>query len=328
MDNFPSNTFISKFEAAYLLADPEEEFVLRLRHSLVEHAEKLTAKSVGNGKPQEFTEPLLDFCEATAPEPAFISGLERQLIERQVVFLRSEQPGRIHLVQLWKQFFDSLMRCRWQYGVIMSLAVLVALSVFLLAGRGEIFSIREATSLSGGTTNLSTARWVSQARTVDQLMAEADLVVKARVSEAPITRVVRNELPIMDEKGKEIGFKVDELAFSDTVFEVVEVYSGKSSSKITVMQTGGSIPENYNGQSEMADDPLYKVGEEYVLFLVDISGDPVQAPGRELYRIVNPSGRYQIDGTNVSSYGENIDSVRLPATLDELEAQIKKDTQP
>lgn len=164
--------------------------------------------------------------------------------------------------------------------------------------------------------------------TVDQLMAEANLVVKARVSEAPKTRVVRNELPIMDEKGSKIGLKIDELAFSDTVFEVVEVYSGKSSSKITVMQTGGSIPKNPNSQSEMPDDPLYNVGEEYVLFLVDISGDPVQAPGRELYRIVNPSGRYRIDGTNVSSYAGIVDSVQLPATLGELEAQIKKYTQP
>jgi len=50
-NNFPSNIWISKFEAAYLLADPEEGFVLGLRHSLLEHAEKLTAKSVGNGKP-------------------------------------------------------------------------------------------------------------------------------------------------------------------------------------------------------------------------------------------------------------------------------------
>ena len=48
MDNYPSNTLISKFEAAYLLADPEEEFVLGLRRSLLEHAGKLAAKSVGN----------------------------------------------------------------------------------------------------------------------------------------------------------------------------------------------------------------------------------------------------------------------------------------
>jgi hypothetical protein len=48
MDNFPSNTFIAKFEAAFLLADPEEEFVLGLRQSLVVQAEKSASKPVGN----------------------------------------------------------------------------------------------------------------------------------------------------------------------------------------------------------------------------------------------------------------------------------------
>jgi hypothetical protein len=50
MDNYPSNKFIAKFEAAFLLTDPEEEFVHGLRRSLVEHTEKSTSKSVGNGK--------------------------------------------------------------------------------------------------------------------------------------------------------------------------------------------------------------------------------------------------------------------------------------
>jgi len=83
--------------------------------------------------PNEFTQALLDFCEAPAPEPAFIAGLERQLMERQMVYLRSEQPGRTHLGRLWKRFSNSLMWRRWQYAVVMLLAVLVVLSVFLLA---------------------------------------------------------------------------------------------------------------------------------------------------------------------------------------------------
>jgi hypothetical protein len=90
------------------------------------------------------------------------------------------------------------------------------------------------------------------------------------------------------------------------------------------MQTGGLNPDTKAVQSETLDDPLYKVGEEYVLFLVDISGDPVQAPDRELYRIVNPYGRYKIDGQNVTSYGENFEGIKLPTTLDELVAQIKE----
>ncbi|MCE5207180.1 MAG: hypothetical protein LLG42_02600 [Chloroflexi bacterium] len=51
MDNFPSQLFLSKMEAACLFSDPEEEFVHGLRQSLVEHAEKLSVKSVDNKNP-------------------------------------------------------------------------------------------------------------------------------------------------------------------------------------------------------------------------------------------------------------------------------------
>lgn len=172
----------------------------------------------------------------------------------------------------------------------------------------------------------SVASWVSDAVTVSQLKKEADLVVKVRVINAPTTRIVRSELPMVDEQGTEIiGTKIiDEMAFSDTEFEVLEVYFGKPLEKILVMQTGGMDPKNPDLRSEMRDDPLYNIGEEYVLFLVDISGDPVQAPDRELYRIVNPYGRYKIEGQNVNSYGEKKEGVEVPMTLDELLTQIEE----
>lgn len=173
-------------------------------------------------------------------------------------------------------------------------------------------------------TILADAEWVSRAKTVGQVISEADLVVRARVSEAPVTRVLRNELPIMDANGKVAGYMTDEMLFSDTVFDILEVFSGKSPSKITVMQTGGTSPDNPRNSIEMRDDPLYHLGEEYVLFLVDISGDPVQAPGRVLYRTVSPFGRYRIEGESVISYGENAKSFGLPATMVELVAQIKR----
>jgi hypothetical protein len=79
-----------------------------------------------------FIEPLLNFCEVPAPEPTFVSGLERQLLERQVVLLRSEQPGRTHLGQLWKQFSGTMVWRRRQYSVVILFAALVVLTVFLL----------------------------------------------------------------------------------------------------------------------------------------------------------------------------------------------------
>lgn len=170
-------------------------------------------------------------------------------------------------------------------------------------------------------TNASSAEWISKAVTVEELMAEADLVVRVRVARSPVTRIVRNQMPIW-ENGKIVDSKLDEMPFSDTVMDVVQVYAGKSPAKITVMQTGGVNPANPGSEMSIIDDPLYQVGEEYILFLVDISNDPVQAPGRELYRTVNPAGRYKVAQGRVSSYAQNVKSVQLPTTVAELEAQI------
>lgn len=80
--------------------------------------------------PKRFSEPLLEFCEAPAPRPAFVSGLERQLLERQAVILRSERPGHAHPGRLWKQLSGSLARRGWQYAVVV---LLLALAVALFA---------------------------------------------------------------------------------------------------------------------------------------------------------------------------------------------------
>jgi len=170
--------------------------------------------------------------------------------------------------------------------------------------------------------NASSVTWVSNAMTIDQLVLESDIVVRARVAEAPITRVISSELPVWDENGNIVDTVISEVFFSDTAFEVLETYVGKVPTKILVMQTGGVDPTGLRGIEEITDDPFYKIGEEYILFLVDISGDPVHAPDRQLYRIVNPFGRYRIDGITVSSYGQNLRSIQLPTDIGELENQI------
>ena len=168
----------------------------------------------------------------------------------------------------------------------------------------------------------SSASWVSNAKTIRQLVLEADLIVRARVLEKPLTRVIHYELPVWDEEGHIVGSATSQVLFSDTVFEVLETYAGDALSKIVVMQTGGFDPSISSGIEEMPDDPLYRPGEEYILFLVEISGDKVHAPDRELYRVVNPFGRYKVEGENVLSYGQSKDSVTLPTAIEELEAQI------
>lgn len=176
------------------------------------------------------------------------------------------------------------------------------------------------------TINSSSADWVSKATTIKELVAEADLIVWGRVVEAPVTRILRNEAPISDANGNITGSMINEALFSDTVFEVLKVYSGKAPAKILVMQTGG-----FNAatgiRDEMMDDPLYEIGKEYILFLVDISEDPIQSAGRQLYRTINPAGRYGIgDGKAhaYGAYGAYIDDVLPSPKIVDLEAQIRE----
>jgi hypothetical protein len=207
---------------------------------------------------------------------------------------------------------------------------LAAVTTFLVGREGSknlSASYSVATSTPIASRIISRASWVSKAMTVDELMLESDLVVRVRVSKAPVTRILRHELPVWDENNKVVGSTISETLFSDTTFEIIKTYWGKSPSNITVVQTGGFDPAISKSVEEMIDDPLYKVGEEYILFLVDISGDKVQAPDRELYRIVNPFGRYRINGgNNVFSYGQNPKADAPHGILDirELEAQIEQ----
>jgi len=76
-----------------------------------------------------FSEALLDFCAAPAPEPAFVNGLEQQLLQRQATLLRSEHGGR-SVMRLWQQFSASFARRRWQYTI---LALFMALAMAVLA---------------------------------------------------------------------------------------------------------------------------------------------------------------------------------------------------
>ena len=47
----------------------------------------------------------MDFCQAPTPEPAFVSELERRLLERQAVLRRAAQEGRL-ISRLWQKFIQ------------------------------------------------------------------------------------------------------------------------------------------------------------------------------------------------------------------------------
>lgn len=206
----------------------------------------------------------------------------------------------------------------------MKKAILAILTLaLLLTSCAKAKDTEVAPVFTGGS---STVEWASNAATVEELVSEADLIVRVRVVEAPVTRVLRHELSVWDENNKIVGSETFEALFSDTVFEVVKTYLGESPSRIIVMQTGGYDPTVSKGIEEAADDPLYKVGEGYILFLVNVSGDHIHAPDRELYRIVNPYGRYGIDGETVFSYGQNSgsDAAFVTLAIKDLEMQIEQ----
>jgi hypothetical protein len=71
-----------------------------------------------------FTDSLLNFCQAPAPEQVFVSDLERKLLDRQAALLPSTQnKGSIR--RLWKRFSNSLYIRKWQYAALLLLAALI-----------------------------------------------------------------------------------------------------------------------------------------------------------------------------------------------------------
>ena len=73
--------------------------------------------------PGEFSDALLEFCEAPGPAPAFVSGLERRLLGHQALLLGSthRSPRR-----WWRQVRGSVTRHAWRYVIVGVLIVLCA----------------------------------------------------------------------------------------------------------------------------------------------------------------------------------------------------------
>jgi hypothetical protein len=153
----------------------------------------------------------------------------------------------------------------------------------------------------------STVEWVSQARTIKELTIESDLIVRVLVSGTPFTQVFTSEVQVMDENGKPTHTTEIRMLYSDTVLEVIKALKGQAKPFLTVRQTGGF-------GEEFMDDPLYKLGEEYILFISSVDSG-------EIYRTVNPHGRYQIYDDKACSFGEFVnEDTYLP--VNELEEKI------
>jgi hypothetical protein len=106
------------------------------------------------------------------------------------------------------------------------------------------------------------------------------------------------------------------MPFSDTLVQVIDVYKGSAPQQIWIMQTG-------NESIGVVDGPLFARGEDAILFLVDISDDKIHAHDRALYRVVNPNGRYIVQGTRVFLPAPTENATKPPATLEDLVQQIR-----
>ncbi len=168
------------------------------------------------------------------------------------------------------------------------------------------------------------ASWVSEASTVAEQIQEADLVVRVQAVDRGETRYLWSPTP----DGVERKDGRSTFAFTDTQVEVLDVYMGDAEvgDRLSILQTGGDLVTKSGELSrfELADDPIYQLGGEMLLFLVDISADPVHAKGRELFRTVNPAGRYELEGELASQKAFGPNQKAVATDLENLEAQIAK----
>ncbi len=124
------------------------------------------------------------------------------------------------------------------------------------------------------------------------------------------------------ERGEDIVTKVegepngeDRLPTQKVTLKVVKGYKGNArDTMITLFQTGGEVqnppppaegekPPSVEGSEVIfAGDPLYKVGEQYLLLL---------EPGpRDMQRIVSPEGRYKVEANGTLEAMVDTDAAR------------------
>lgn len=166
------------------------------------------------------------------------------------------------------------------------------------------------------------AAWVSSAEAVSELTQEADLVVRVQALQNGEPRYLWSPAPARAERTDGRSTFV----FTDTEVEVLEVYRGDAQvgDRLWTLQTGGDLVTRSGeiSRMELAEDPIYRPGDEMVLFLIDVSSDPVHAKGRELYRAVNPNGRFQVEGSLVSRALLGDHEARQELSLGQLEESI------
>lgn len=131
-------------------------------------------------------------------------------------------------------------------------------------------------------------------------------------------------------KTEKIGEEVVRTPLTDSTIEVVEVIKGNAEKEIVVTQLGDPMPtsgiNNNSAILEFSDSPLLKVGDEYIIFLMEHKGDDVATQGRS-YELVGPSAQFRVVGSQLENAMSIEDGLGLPSNLTQLLAEIRQHQQ-
>lgn len=145
---------------------------------------------------------------------------------------------------------------------------------------------------------------------LSQLVGAADLVVEGRVLQRVGSRDVRADprqrVPV---------------AFTESVIEVRAALKGSASGELRVVQLGreGDPAQSY------PEFPVLRPGDDVVLFLVDVTNDPILAGSAARYGIIAPVGLFRVRGGSLTTSAGSFDSTReaLALGLDGLRSRVR-----
>ncbi len=167
---------------------------------------------------------------------------------------------------------------------------------------------------------ISTVDWIFPHTSVEAQTNEADLIVRVHVITTS-SRILKQTMDIFDANGQPTGEKMtQEMSFTDSEVKISTVYKGAANgNSLLVMQPGNMLER---GNFFFGRTDLLQKGEEYILFLKDVSDDALHGKGRKLFRLINPASQYRIVGESIINLAQAQDG-ELPSILFELESQIR-----
>ncbi|GHO51965.1 hypothetical protein [Ktedonobacter robiniae] len=188
------------------------------------------------------------------------------------------------------------------------LAVCALFSLLALGGCGSASDQTSATTTSSNTTpqivHLDMS-WSKNYHTLKDLKQDAGVAVHGT-----ITRIINQEVDSAGIPYTNFEFTVSHIAHDPAKSLTKNAVVG-GATRITIHQTGGVVN---NTHYESSDDPLFQVGEQYILFLKEYK------PGF-YYVIGGPTGRFKVQNGAVSPM--NNDGVPFSGSQDDFDKNLQ-----